>query len=74
MKGASLSFLFSDIWSLSGFSQGKYLHILNSLMNTPSKHSIVPFDAVNDVTINQFKFDSLTRLIISLDWFVFNGV
>lgn len=74
MKGASLSFLFSDIWSLSGFSQGKYLHILNSLMNkleantiTPSKHSIVPFDAVNDVTINQFKFDSLTRLIISLD-------
>ena len=74
MKGASLSFLFSDIWSLSGFSQGKYLHILNSLMNkleantiTPSNHNIVPFDAVTDVTINQFKFDSSTRLIISLD-------
>ena len=74
MKGASLSFLFSDIWSLSGFGQGKYLHILNSLMNkleantiTPSKQNIVPFDALTNVTMNQFNFDSSTRFIISLD-------
>ncbi|KAI6654652.1 Quinone oxidoreductase-like protein 1 isoform X1 [Oopsacas minuta] len=74
MKGASISFLFTDLWSLSGFNQGKYLHILSSLMgkleaNTiaPSRYNTVGFEALTDAIINEFNFDNSTRLIISLD-------
>ena len=73
MKGASLSFLFPDLWGLSGFNQGKYLHIVSNLMAkletssiTPSKYSTIGFEAITDEILNYFSTDSSSGLLISI--------
>ena len=74
MKGATLSFLFPDIWGLSGFNQGKYLHVMGSLMSkldantiTPSKYTVIGFEAITDEVLNCFTTESSSRLIVSIN-------
>ena len=74
MKGATLSFLFSDIWGLSGYNQGKYLHIVSSLMAkleanaiTPSKYTKIGFESITDDILKYFSTESSSRLIISIN-------
>ncbi|XP_062510893.1 quinone oxidoreductase-like protein 1 [Corticium candelabrum] len=42
MKGAAVSFLFDNIWVLSGAQQGKYLHIIQDLMEKLQKEELRP--------------------------------
>jgi len=42
LKGASISFLFEQTWLLSNNQQGRFLHIMNDLMDKFSKGQILP--------------------------------
>jgi hypothetical protein len=40
MKGATVSFLFEQIWMLSAAQQGKYLHIIQDIMDKLQKEEL----------------------------------
>ncbi|XP_078699068.1 quinone oxidoreductase-like protein 1 [Branchiostoma floridae x Branchiostoma belcheri] len=42
LKGASLSFLFTDVWTLASSQQGRFLHILKDVMEKVANKTVRP--------------------------------